>query len=180
MSAENSEVKNAEDLLPLVYDELRNLAAQRLSHENPGQTLQTTALVYEAYLRLARSGNPGQWQNRRHFFAAAAEAMRRILIDNARRKKRQKRGDDFDRVDFQDADLAQTESIENLLSIDEALKQLEGESPDRAELVKLRYFAGMSLDEAAEVLGVSRTTAHRQWTFAHAWLYRKLATETSD
>ena len=167
----------AEQLLPLVYDELRRLAAEKLAHETPGQTLQPTALVHEAYLRLVDTREPPRWDSRGHFFAAAAEAMRRILIDNARRKHSQKRGGDRHRVELDAAALFATpeeKSAEDLLAIDEALQQLESEHPPKARLVKLRYFAGLSLPDAAEALGISLATAKRHWVYARSWLYGKV------
>jgi RNA polymerase sigma factor (TIGR02999 family) len=165
-------------LFPLVYDELRALAAQRMSGELSGHTLQATALVHEAYLRLA--GPPGgvgthpQWQGRAHFFGAAAEAMRRILIDNARRKQRRKRGGHRP-TDMSSSDiLSVTMGPFDVLELDEVLSRFAVQYPKRAELVKLRYFAGFGLAEAADVLGISRATAHRHWAFAKAWLYRAL------
>jgi len=170
----------AEELLPLVYDHLRELASRKLRQEKPGQTLQPTALVHEAYLRIARGGNENSWKNRKHFFSAAAEAMRRILIESARRKQRQKRGGEHVRVELHDDHLAAPSPPEELLALDEALEQLGQEDPDKAELVKLRYFAGMSLEETAETLGISRTTAYRHWVYARAWLYRRIQTPSDD
>jgi RNA polymerase sigma factor (TIGR02999 family) len=169
----------AEQLLPLVYDELRQLAAQRLAHEKPGQTLEATALVHEAYLRLVGSGEASapreqDWTSRGHFFAAAAEAMRRILVDNARRKRRPKHGGDRKRVDLDEA-LAVATPRHDLLALDEALGKLAQAEPAKAELVKLRYFAGLSLDDAAACLGISPATAKRYWAVARAWLYDALA-----
>ena len=164
----------ADLLLPLVYDELRRLAAQRLAQEKPGQTLQATALVHEAYLRLVDTEKSPDWHGRGHFFAAAAEAMRRILIDRARRRKAQKRGGAGKRIA-----LAQIEAIadsrpEELLLLDDALARLAREAPDAAELAKLRLFTGLSVEAAAGVLGVSRATAFRTWTYARAWLQARL------
>jgi RNA polymerase sigma factor (TIGR02999 family) len=164
----------AEQLLPLVYDELRRLAAQKLTQESPGQTLQATALVHEAYLRLVDVPNPQQWDSRGHFFAAAAEAMRRILIENARCKARLKRGGDRKRVDLDDADLATRVAPDELLLIDDALGKLADEDPAAAQLVRLRYFAGLSVAEAAEVAGLSRSSAYEHWTYARAWLHCEL------
>jgi RNA polymerase sigma factor (TIGR02999 family) len=163
----------AEELLPLVYQELRRLAAQRLVQERPGQTLQATALVHEAYLKLiGNSDVPPSWSSRGHFFAAAAEAMRRILIDSARRKHRVKHGGDHRRVDL-DQNCAVVDAVsDDLLALDEALAQLAAEQPVKAELVKLRYFAGLTLEQAAEVLQLSPATAKRYWTYARAWLYQ--------
>jgi RNA polymerase sigma factor (TIGR02999 family) len=167
----------AEQLLPLVYDELRKLAAERLAQENPGQTLQATALVHEAYLRLVDVPQPQSWDGRGHFFAAAAEAMRRILIDQARRKHSRKRGGDVRRVEPDAAALLaapEGQAAEDLLALDEALRQLEGEDPQKARLVKLRYFAGLSVQEAALALGISAATAKRHWVYARSWLYGKV------
>jgi RNA polymerase sigma factor (TIGR02999 family) len=161
----------AEDLLPLVYVELRRLAALRLSQEKPGQTLQATALVHEAFLRLVDSEKVQQWSSRRHFFAAAAEAMRRILVDKARRKRRPKLGGDRRRVEF-DGTCSFTECrSDQLLLLDEALEKLAKESPEKAELVKLRYFGGLSHQDAAQALGISRATADRHWGYARVFLY---------
>ncbi len=163
----------AEELLPLVYEELRRLAAYYLSHEQPGQTLQATALVHEAYLRLIGNDEP-QWEGRRHFFAAAAEAMRRILIESARRKDRCKHGGGLERIDLQDIQLAEAASSEELLAVDEALTRLAAADSETAELVKLRFFAGLTEGQAAELIGISRRTAARSWAYARAWLYREL------
>src|SRR3954452_2489467 len=171
----------AEQLLPLVYDELRELAAQRLAQEKPGQTLQATALVHEAYLRLVMPGSgsrgppEGQhWDGRRHFFAAAAEAMRRILINRARDRGRVKRGGGWRRLRLEHLDLSLAEPPDELLILNDALDKLAQEDPVCAELVKLRFFAGLTLDEAAETLGVVRRTADRYWAFARSWLYAAL------
>jgi RNA polymerase sigma factor (TIGR02999 family) len=161
----------AEQLLPLVYDELRRLAAQRLARERPGQTLQATALVHEAWLRLVKGEVAQRWNSRGHFFAACAEAMRRILVENARRKGGPRQGGGFRRVDLDQSVPCAPEPADDLLSLDEALDQLAREDPRKAELVKLRYFAGLSVQEAADVLGVSRATADRDWAYAKAWLY---------
>ena len=164
----------AEQLLPLVYDELRKLAAQRLVQENPGHTLQATALVHEAYLRLVDVDKAQKWNSRAHFFGAAAEAMRRILVENARRKGRQKRGGDWQRHDVQLIEPSLDQPDSDILEIDEALTQLSREHPEKAELVRLRYFAGLTLDEAAVALGISSSTANRRWRYARAWLARCL------
>ncbi len=161
----------AEQLLPLVYEELRKLAAARLAHENPGQTLQATALVHEAYIRLVDVENVQQWDSRNHFFAAAAEAMRRILVDRARRRRRPKHGGNRQRIDLDEVCAVGNAPCIELLVLDEALTELAAENWARAELVKLRYFAGLTLNEAAAVLGVSRATAARHWTYAKTWLY---------
>jgi RNA polymerase sigma factor (TIGR02999 family) len=164
----------AEQLLPLVYDELRKLAATKLAHEKPGQTLQATALVHEAYLRLVGSETAQPWNSHGHFFAAAAEAMRRILIDRARDKKRAKRGGERRKIDLDAIDIALNSPAEELLELDEALEKLTTEYPDCGELVKLRFFVGMSLGEAAAAMGVARRTADRNWAFARAWLHQRL------
>jgi RNA polymerase sigma factor (TIGR02999 family) len=158
----------SEQLLQLVYDELRKLAAAKLSGENPGQTLQATALVHEAYIRLVDAQDLPRWHSRGHFFAAAAESMRRILIDNARRKHTQKRGGDWQRQPLEA--VAAPEPDEELLALDDALNKLAAKDPLKAKLVELRYFAGLTGDEAAEVLGISPTTADRHWAYARAWL----------
>ena len=167
----------SDKLLPLVYEELRILARQRLANEKPGQTLQATALVHEAYLRLVGKDNDQCWDNRGHFFGAAAEAMRRILVDNARRKLSRKHGGEHQRVELPtDVDGAQRE-LEKIISVDEALSQLATEDETAASLVKLRFFAGLSISEAASALGISRTTAYEQWKFARAWLQCALEEE---
>jgi RNA polymerase sigma factor (TIGR02999 family) len=160
-------------LLPIVYEELRLLAAQRLSRERPGQTLQATALVHEAYLRLVQ-GEPQNWSGRGHFFAAAAEAMRRILVENARRKRRMKRGGDRRRMDLFDEDLAVEAPPDELIALDEALNQLAQIDQTKAELVKLRFFAGLTMEEAAGLLEIPLTTAKRHWSYARAWLYGRI------
>lgn len=164
----------AAQLLPLVYDELRRLAAQKLAHEKPGQTLEATALVHEAYLRLAGTGDPPRWNDRIHFYAAAAEAMRRILIDNARKKKCEKRGGQQQRVEWHHDIEAPANLNDDLLAIDEALTRLAAEDAESAQLVKLRFYAGLSVEEAADVMGVARATAYRTWNYAKAWLRTKL------
>jgi RNA polymerase sigma factor (TIGR02999 family) len=167
----------AEQLLPLVYDELRRLAAQKLAQERPGQTLEATALVHEAYLRLVGTppnGAAQQWQGRGHFFAAAAEAMRRILIEKARWKGRQKHGGDVPRADVELADLNAPMPEEDLLALDEAMTRFATEDPVRAQLVRLRFYAGLSNEEAAQVLGISAVTAKRYWRYARAWLHREV------
>jgi len=171
---EHGDAKAADELLPLVYEELRRLAARRMSQEQPGQTLQATALVHEAYIRLVGSESHN-WSSRTHFFAAAAEAMRRILIENARRKQRCKHGADYRRVDLYDGDVAVEERSTDLIALDEALAKLAQEDRAAADLVKMRYFAGLSLDEAAAILGVSRRTADRYWAYARAWLYEQIS-----
>jgi RNA polymerase sigma factor (TIGR02999 family) len=164
----------ANQLLPLVYDELRKLAAQKLAQEKPGQTLDATALVHEAYLRLVDAAAAPHWNSRGHFFAAAAEAMRRILVDNARRKHRDKHGAGRARVDLEGLEVAAPERQDDLLALDEALSQLAAADPQAAELVKLRYFAGFTTRQAAEVLGVSPRTADFLWAYARSWLLVKL------
>jgi RNA polymerase sigma factor (TIGR02999 family) len=165
----------AQQLLPLLYDELRKLAAQKLSQEQPGQTLQATALVHEAYLRLVGPVVPGkQWEGRGHFFAAAAEAMRRILINRARDRNRQKRGGDLRRLDLDAIEVAHDTPDEDLLALDEALQQLAVDDKLCADLVKLRFFAGLTLGEAAEALDMPRRTADRHWAYARAWLVDRL------
>ena len=169
----------AERLLPLVYDELRRLAAQKLAHEKPGQTLQATALVHEAYVRLMGSADaPGcgeqRWDSRGHFFAAAAEAMRRILIDRAREKRSQKRGGGRKKLDIDALDLATRATPDQLLAIDDALAKLARTDAAAARLVELRYFAGLSVDDAGKVLGMSTATAYRHWRYARAWLHAEL------
>jgi len=164
----------AAQVLPLVYDELRQLAAQKLAHEKPGQTLDATSLVHEAYLRLVGAGDPPRWKDRIHFYAAAAEAMRRILIDNARKKNSDKRGGQQQRVEWHDNIAAPIKLTDDLLAIDEALTQLAAEDAESAQLVKLRFYAGLSVDEAADVMGLARATAYRSWSYAKAWLRAKL------
>jgi RNA polymerase sigma factor (TIGR02999 family) len=164
----------AEQLLPLVYGELRQLAAQKLSQEKPGQTLQATALVHEAYLRLVGTQAGERWDSRGHFFAAAAEAMRRILLNRARDKKRAKRGGGHRRVDFDQIEIALDTSDEQLIALDGALTELAAEDPDAARLVNLRFFAGLTLKDAAASLGLAPRTAERQWAYARAWLYARL------
>jgi RNA polymerase sigma factor (TIGR02999 family) len=172
---EQGDPQASEQLLPLVYSELRRLARQRLAHEKPGQTLQATALVHEAYLRLVQGQNVQQWDSRGHFLAAAAEAMRRILVENARRKQTEKHGGRRERQEFDAIDIvAPTSSDEDLLALDEALSKLEAEDPLKAQLVKLRYFAGLTEEDAAQVLGISRTSVQRYWRYARAWLHGEL------
>lgn len=171
---ERGDPSAAEQLLPLVYDELRKLAASRLAEEAPGQTLQPTALVHEAYVRLVGDGPAGGWAGRRQFFAAAAEAMRRILVEKARQKGRQKHGGQRRRVEIDDAALPMEEDRDDLVALDEALTEMAVSQPENAELIQLRYFAGLTLEQAAEALGISRATAARHWTFARAWLYDRI------
>jgi RNA polymerase sigma factor (TIGR02999 family) len=168
---EDGDPQAAEQLLPLVYEELRRLAAQRLAGEAPGHTLEPTALVHEAYLKLVGPDAQRPWNGRVHFFAAAAEAMRRILIDHARGKRRARRGGGMKRVELHDLDALAETGGDELLALDEALTRLAAADPRKAELVRLRYFAGLTLEQAAELLGISRATADRHWAFARAWLY---------
>jgi RNA polymerase sigma factor (TIGR02999 family) len=182
---ERGEPQAASQLLPVVYEELRRLAAQKLSREKPGQTLDATSLVHEAYLRLVPSGRRQPleaplWQGRGHFFAAAAEAMRRILIENARRKKSRKHGGDRHRVDLQENDFPTPPVPDDLIAIDEALTKLAKEDAPAAEVVKLRFYAGLSMDEVADTLGISRATAYRHWTYARAWLRCALGSEDNS
>jgi RNA polymerase sigma factor (TIGR02999 family) len=167
---EQGELQAAEQLLPLVYDALRRLAARKLALEQPGQTLQATALVHEAYLRLVDSDTARGWNSRGHFFAAAAEAMRRILIERARSKGRQKAGGDWHRVDLDNLDPFTSVTPDQLLALDEAIEHLAEEDSTAASLVRLRYYAGLSLEQAAETLPISTATAYRHWSYARAWL----------
>jgi RNA polymerase sigma factor (TIGR02999 family) len=168
----------AEQLLPLVYDELRALATHKLNHETPGQTLQPTALVHEAYLRLIGDGSKQTWQGRGHFFAAAAEAMRRILVENARRKRTLKHGAGHARIEVEPVDRSTGRPID-LLALDEALTRFAAKEPEKSELVKLRFFAGMTMPEAAAALGISIATAERHWAYARAWLFAAVNGEPS-
>jgi RNA polymerase sigma factor (TIGR02999 family) len=173
-AVERGDPRAAEQLLPLVYDELRQLAAQRLLQEKPGQTLQATALVHEAYLRLVGPDNGANWDSRGHFFAAAAEAMRRILVDNARRKQSVKHGGRRQRLEADAGTLAAPESEPDLIALDAALNRLAEQDPTKAKLVELRYFAGLTGDQAAAALGISASSADRLWTYTRAWLRREL------
>ena len=175
---EQGDSKAAEELLPLVYDELRFLAAQKMAQELPGQTLQATALVHEAYIRLVGSEIQG-WNSRTHFFYAAAEAMRRILIDNARRKKSLKRGGAFNKIEFEDTITTKNKTLkkEELLALDEALNKLESIDKTKAELVKLRFFAGLTIEQAASFLDISHSTAERYWDYARSWLHLEITKE---
>jgi RNA polymerase sigma factor (TIGR02999 family) len=170
---QKGDAKAAEQLFPLLYDELRKLAAHKMANEAPGHTLQPTALVHEAWLRLA-GPKPQQWQNRAHFFAAAAEAMRRILVENARRKKRLKRGGEFERVPMDGLEIASPLPDDDLLALNEALDQLAESDPRASELVKLCFFVGLTQEQAAEQLGISISTVERTWAFARAWLFREI------
>ena len=175
---ENGDAQAASELLPVVYEELRRLAAGKLRREKP-QTLQATDLVHEAYLRLvgkdANGGDRADWQGRAHFFSAAAEAMRRILIDRARQRARIKHGGGRERVELEDVGAAIAEPVEDLLTLDEALEKLARDDPGKAELVKLRYFAGLTSEEAARILGISRATAERHFSYARAWLFHEIS-----
>jgi RNA polymerase sigma factor (TIGR02999 family) len=172
-SIASGEKQAAADLLPLVYEELRKLAASKMARETPGQTLQPTALVHEAWLKLSGNQN-AQWESRRHFFGAAAEAMRRILIDNARRKAARRHGGGQERLDILEMDLAAPAPDDELLALNEALERFEAKDKPKAELVKLRYFVGLTLEETAETLGISLATAKRWWTYARAWLFNEI------
>ncbi len=177
---ESGDPAAADQLLPLIYDELRALAAAKLAQEKPGQTLQATALVHDAYIRLVDVKNAQPWNSRGHFFAAAAEAMRRILIEAARSKAREKRGGDWHRVDFEELDVSSSVTPDQLVALDEALARLTAIDRLAGELVKLRYFAGLALDEAAAALEVSTATAYRHWAFARAWLRTELLNEPNE
>ena len=176
---EQGDPQAAEQLLPLVYDELRRLAAQKLAYEKPGQTLQATALVHEAYLRLVDAEKLHDWNSRGHFFAAAAEAMRRILIENARRRKAEKHGGDWRRIELTDAAICKGSKDEELLMLDDALSVLAREDSAAADVAKLRLFTGVSVEEAGDALGISRATAFRHWTYARAWLQAELGQRES-
>jgi RNA polymerase sigma factor (TIGR02999 family) len=173
-AVEQGDPHAAEQLLPLVYEELRKLAAQRLASEKPGQTLQATALVHEAYLRLVDVERAQHWDSRGHFFAAAAEAMRRILVESARRRHARKRGGAMERIDLPPLAESATETPFDLVALDEALQRLEALHPQKAQVVKLRFFAGCGLEETAQALGISRATAQRHWSSARAWLFGQL------
>jgi RNA polymerase sigma factor (TIGR02999 family) len=172
---EAGDARAASRLLPLVYDELRKLAAQKMAQEKPGQTLQATALVHEAYLRLVDGEKAQHWNSRGHFFAAAAEAMRRILVENARRKKALRRGGGRHRQDLEPAEPEAPRLSDDILALDEALERLAAKDFAKAELVKLRYFAGLTMEQTAELLGISVATAHRWWNYARAWLHQELS-----
>jgi RNA polymerase sigma factor (TIGR02999 family) len=174
---EQGDPKAASQLLPLVYDELRRLAAEKLAQEKPGQTLQATALVHEAYVRLAGPEGDRHWNSRTHFFRAAADAMRWVLVDRARQKRAQKRGGAWRRVDLDQAAAVLQDPADDVEALSEALDRLAAEDPVKAELVKLRFFAGLSVVEAADVLGISRATADRYWKYAKTWLYCALTRE---
>ncbi len=172
---ESGDPSAAQQLLPLVYDELRKLAAQRIGQENPAQTLQATALVHEAYLRLVDVDRPQSWESRGHFFAAAAAAMRRILVENARRKGRLKRGGDLQQVELTDVPVVATAMHEDLIALDTALDRLKAFDSQAVQLVQLRYFVGLSIPDAAELMGIAPRTADRVWAFARAWLHQEIA-----
>jgi RNA polymerase sigma factor (TIGR02999 family) len=172
---ESGDPHAAQQLLPLVYNELRWLAAARLAQERPGQTLQPTALVHEAYLRLVQGPGGQEWSNRRHFFAAAAEAMRRILVESARRRQSAKRGGQGEQIPFGEQMFPVDPSSDEVLEVDEALQRLAELHPERAELVRLRYFAGLTSEEAAQALGMTKSQAERSWTYARAWLLREIS-----
>ena len=174
------DARAAADLLPLVYDRLRELAGRRMRSERADQTLQATALVHEAYVRLVDSSRLQKWDGRWHFFAAAAEAMRRILVEQARRRGRLKRGGGMRRVELDAAELTVDQPPEDMIALDEALAKLAEAHPDKARLVKLRYFAGLTIDEACAAMGIGATTAERYWTFARAWLYREMGGDAGD
>jgi len=171
---EQGDAHAAEQLLPLIYDELRKLAAQRLAQEKPGQTLEATALVHEAYLRMLGTGDEQRWDSRGHFFAAAAESMRRILVESARRKESLKRGGGLARADFDEMQISTPEIQEDVVALDQALTKLAATDKQAADLVQLRYFAGLTLPEAAQALGVSSRTAGRWWSYARAWLRQEI------
>jgi len=171
---ESGDPTAGEELLPLVYGELRKLAAARLAHEQPGQTLQATALVHEAYLRLVDGNQAQHWNSRGHFFAAAAEAMRRLLVEQARRKKRLRHGGDQRRIDFDSQLIVSDEADETLLAVNDALDCLAVDEPEAAAVVKLRYFAGLTIEETAAAMNISVRTVNRHWTYARAWLYQQL------
>lgn len=175
-AVDRGDAQHANELLPLVYDELRRLAASRIAREAPGQTLQATALVHEAWLRLSASESR-QWNGRAHFFGAAAETMRRVLVDRARRRMALKRGEGKEKLDFEELEIAAPAEDDRLLALDDALGRFSELDPKKAELVKLRYFAGMTLEEVAEVLGISLPTANRWWAFSRAWLLAQLKGE---
>ena len=176
-AVEQGETAASENLLPLVYDELRKLATSRLAAEPTGQTLQATALVHEAFVRLVDAEQQQRWSSRGHFFGAAAEAMRRILVENARRKRSLKRGGNLDRHELIESAIATPEIKHDLLALDEALERLAAEDEQKCQLVKLRFFAGLTIEQAAQALGISTSTADRYWTFARAWLYRHISEE---
>lgn len=174
---QHGDLSASEELLPLVYDELRKLAAAKMASEKPGQTLQATALVHEAYLRLVNVEKAQHWDSRGHFFSAAAEAMRRILLNRARDKKRLKRGGGLQKVDFDNIQVAMDTPDDELVALDEAIQHLASEDQQCAELVKLRFFGGMTMEQTAEALGMALRTAHRKWAYARAWLYAQMSSD---
>jgi RNA polymerase sigma factor (TIGR02999 family) len=176
---EQGDPRATEELIPLVYDELRLLAAQKLSQEPPGQTLQATALVHDVYIRLVEE-KAQDWNSRGHFFRAAAEAMRRILVENARSKKRLKRGGDWQRIELKEADLGIEQEWDDLIAVNEALDKLSLEEPSVAELVKLRYFAGLTIDQVAEIQGISRRSVIDHWAYARSWLTREIIKDSRE
>ena len=176
---EQGDPRATEELLPLIYDELRLLAAQKLSQERPGQTLQATALVHDVYIRLVEEKDQ-DWNSRGHFFRAAAEAMRRILVENARSKKRLKRGGDWQRIELRESDLGTEQESDNLLTVNEALDKLSLEEPSVGDLVKLRYFAGLTIDQVAEIQGISRRSVIDHWAYARSWLTREIAKDGQE
>jgi RNA polymerase sigma factor (TIGR02999 family) len=178
--AGSGDAKAAADLLPMVYEQLRALAGRKMRQERPDQTLQATALVHEAYLRLVDTTKVQLWESRWHFFAAAAESMRRILVDNARRRGRLKRGGELHRVDLDKVDLTIGGPPDELIALDEALSKLAAEHPQKAQLVNLRYFGGLTHEEAAQALGISISSADRHWSFARAWLYRQMSEDEGE
>ncbi len=180
LQIERGDPSAPEELLPLVYDELRKLAAARLAQEKPGQTLQATALVHDAYIRLVDVDQAQHWNSRGHFFAAAAEAMRRILVENARRKLRVRHGGDMTRVELNEAELVAELPPDELLGLNDAIENLAKHDRPAAELVKLKYFAGLSVEQAADVLGLSRANAYRHWTYAKAWLLSQIQSEAES
>jgi RNA polymerase sigma factor (TIGR02999 family) len=179
-AAARGDPRAADQLLPLVYDELRRLAAQKMATERAGHTLQATALVHEAYVRLVNRETPQQWDGRRHFFAAAAEAMRRILVEKARQKQSLRRGGQHQHFSIGETDLQAPEPREDILALDEALQRLAAKDSRKARIVELRYFVGLTITEAADALGVSSATAERDWAYARAWLYREMADAARD
>lgn len=179
-AAEQGDTEASDQLLPLVYEELRKLAAAKLSQEKPGQTLQATALVHEAYLRLVDQTNTPKWESRGHFFSAAAEAMRRILVEQARKKRRLKRGGDRVRADLLDQDLAVNGAAEEILAVSDALDHLAKDDALAADVLKLRYYSGLSIEEASQALGISRANAYRHWTYARAWVRSQILDTESE
>ena len=179
---ENGDLSASEQLLPLVYDELRRLAACRLAQEKPGQTLQATALVHEAYLRLIGNAesDPQQWNGGRHFFGAAAQAMQRILVENARRKKRIKHGGERNREDLLEVPFRTEIPIDDMLTLDQALSKLQQQEPEKAEIVRLRFFVGLNHEQVGQILGVSTSTVRRHWRYARAWLRREMGAESGE